>query len=130
LFLTFLYVFLKSVITTYNASTVCILPCTQRWDSYLCVFVCTLFRIGKGFLLPLSNCYQKNASSSSSTGTTARCELWPVEKSASPNTIFPLIKFVSVRLSVHFIIGCWGYTLIDRTELVSGEICVTVLHSS
>jgi hypothetical protein len=36
---------------------------------------------------------------------------------------------VTVRLSLNFIIGCWGYTL-DREGRVSGETCVTVLCSS
>jgi hypothetical protein len=37
---------------------------------------------------------------------------------------------VTVRLSLNFIIGCWGYTLDKSTKLVSGETCGTVLHSS
>jgi hypothetical protein len=36
---------------------------------------------------------------------------------------------VTVRLSLNFIIGCWGYTL-DREDRVSGETSVTILHSS
>jgi hypothetical protein len=36
---------------------------------------------------------------------------------------------VTVILSLNFIIGCWGYTLIERTELVRGETIVTDLHS-
>jgi hypothetical protein len=33
------------------------------------------------------------------------------------------------RLSLNFLIGCWGYT-VDREDRVSGEASVTVLHSS
>jgi hypothetical protein len=39
------------------------------------------------------------------------------------------IKIVNVRLSLNFIIGCWGYT-IDREDKVSGETSVTILHNS
>jgi hypothetical protein len=40
------------------------------------------------------------------------------------------IGFVTIRYSLHFIFVCWGYTLLRRTKLVSGETRVMVLHSS
>jgi hypothetical protein len=36
---------------------------------------------------------------------------------------------VTVRMSLNFIVGCWGYTC-DREDRVSGERSVTILHSS
>jgi hypothetical protein len=39
------------------------------------------------------------------------------------------LKHVTVRLSLNFIIGCWGYTH-DREDIVSGKMNVTILHSS
>jgi hypothetical protein len=36
------------------------------------------------------------------------------------------VKCVIVTLSINLFIGCWGYTLIERTELISGETSVTV----
>jgi hypothetical protein len=38
---------------------------------------------------------------------------------------------VTVRLSLNFIIECWGYMhLIERTKLVSRETSVTILRSN
>jgi hypothetical protein len=35
------------------------------------------------------------------------------------------MRIVTVKLSLNFIIGCWGYTL-DREDRVSGKTSVTV----
>jgi hypothetical protein len=40
-----------------------------------------------------------------------------------------VMNLVTVRLSLNFILGVKIYT-VERTELVSGETCVTILHSS
>jgi hypothetical protein len=39
--------------------------------------------------------------------------------------VITLRHFVTIRLSLNFIIGCWDYTF-DREDRVSGETCVTV----
>jgi hypothetical protein len=46
-----------------------------------------------------------------------------------PTIVISAVKVVTVRMSLNFSIGWWGYTL-DRENKLGGETCVTVLHSS
>jgi hypothetical protein len=53
----------------------------------------------------------------------------PFSRSVCAVSTCPMCVLVTVRLSLNFIIGCWGYTL-DREDRVSGETSVAVLYSS